>query len=73
MRPSIELNERTLPRLAARATVPTYNRERLAPGVVHLSVGSFHRAHQALYFEEIAERRLDDRWGITGSGSTVGR
>jgi fructuronate reductase/mannitol 2-dehydrogenase len=57
-----------LPRLAARATVPTYDRRRLAPGVVHLSVGSFHRAHQAMYFEEIAERGLDQGWGITGVG-----
>jgi fructuronate reductase/mannitol 2-dehydrogenase len=65
---SLELNERNLPLLAARATIPTYARERLAPGVVHISVGSFHRAHQALYFEEIAARGLDERWGITGVG-----
>ena len=68
MTTSLELNERNLPLLAARATIPTYARERLAPGVVHISVGSFHRAHQALYFEEIAARGLDERWGITGVG-----
>ena len=68
MKASLDLNERTLPRLAAFASVPTYDRARLAPGVVHLSVGSFHRAHQAMYFEEIAQRGLDERWGITGVG-----
>ena len=68
MKASLELNERMLPRLAACATVPTYDRRALEPGVVHLSVGSFHRAHQAMYFEEIAERGLDQRWGITGVG-----
>ena len=68
MKVPLELNERTLPLLPAGVTVPTYDRARLAPGVVHLSVGSFHRAHQAMYFEEIAERGLDQRWGITGVG-----
>ena len=68
MKAPLDLTERTLPRLAASAIVPTYDRRRLSPGVVHLSVGSFHRAHQAVYFEEIAARGLDDRWGITGVG-----
>ncbi|CAA9236537.1 MAG: D-mannonate oxidoreductase [uncultured Acidimicrobiales bacterium] len=68
MNATLDLNDRTLPRLAACATVPTYDRGRLAPGVVHLSVGSFHRAHQAVYFEEIAQQGLDEGWGITGVG-----
>ncbi len=49
-------------------SVPTYDRRQLKPGVVHLSVGSFHRAHQAVYFDEIAEQRLSHDWGVTGVG-----
>lgn len=65
---SLPLNDRTLARHAARVSVPTYDRGGLAPGVVHLSVGSFHRAHQAVYFDELAERRLGAGWGVTGVG-----
>jgi mannitol-1-phosphate/altronate dehydrogenase len=41
---------------------PRYDRNRLLPAVVHLGAGSFHRAHQAVYFDDLAAR------GITGGG-----
>ena len=53
---------------AARVSVPTYDRAGLAPGVVHVSVGSFHRSHQAVYFDELARRGLGDGWAVTGVG-----
>jgi len=53
---------------AERAAVPTYDRAALAPAVVHLGVGGFHRAHQALYLDELAERRISADWGIVGVG-----
>ncbi len=31
----------------ARATLPVYDRNNLAPKIVHLGFGAFHRAHQA--------------------------
>jgi mannitol 2-dehydrogenase len=62
------LSERTLAHHAARVAVPSYDRAALAPGVVHISVGSFHRSHQAVYFDELAQRALSDRWGIVGVG-----
>jgi fructuronate reductase/mannitol 2-dehydrogenase len=46
---------------------PPYSREALTPGVVHIGVGSFHRAHQALYFDELAQRGATD-WGVIGVG-----
>ena len=52
----------------ARLSVPTYDRDRLVPGVVHFSVGGFHRAHQMLYFEDLAERRFSSEWGVVGVG-----
>ncbi|MDE1948895.1 MAG: mannitol dehydrogenase family protein, partial [Burkholderiales bacterium] len=42
-----------------------YDRSRLATGIVHLGLGAFHRAHQALY-TEAAIARGDLRWGVAG-------
>ncbi len=47
------------------ARLPAYDRSRLAGGIVHLGLGAFHRAHQALYTEAAIEGG-DHRWGIVG-------
>ena len=62
------LTEETLGQHGAELTVPTYDRSALVPAVVHFSVGGFHRAHQLLYFEEVAERRISMDWGVVGIG-----
>lgn len=64
----LALNEKTLAHHSKRMAVPTYDRSALVRGVVHMSVGSFHRSHQAMYFDELAERGLGDGWGLTGVG-----
>src|SRR4051794_1033680 len=45
-----------------------YDRAALTHGVVHISVGAFHRSHQAVYFDELARRGLGDGWAVTGVG-----
>src|SRR3954470_23497817 len=45
---------------------PRYDRAALAPRILHLGVGGFHRAHLALYLHELAEAGGD--WGIRGLG-----
>jgi mannitol 2-dehydrogenase len=67
-RPSpVALCDRTLPDIAARGVpVPTYDRRRLEPRILHVGVGGFHRAHLALYTHELAETGSD--WGIRGLG-----
>ena len=67
-RPSpISLCEATLPDIADRGIpVPTYDRRRLEPRILHVGVGGFHRAHLALYTDELAETGSD--WGIRGVG-----
>jgi fructuronate reductase/mannitol 2-dehydrogenase len=35
--------------------------------VVHVSVGAFHRAHQAVYFDDLARTGVTD-WGVVGVG-----
>jgi mannitol-1-phosphate/altronate dehydrogenase len=62
------LNEGTLAHHSSQVSVPTYDRAALAPGVVHMSVGSFHRSHQAVYFEALARRGLGDGWALIGVG-----
>src|SRR4029453_19170556 len=34
--------------------VPQYDRSRLVPRIVHVGVGGFHRAHMALYTDDVA-------------------
>ena len=68
MTPLRPLNEETLAHHSARVTVPTYKRAALIPSVVHISVGSFHRSHQAVYFDDLAQRGLSTDWGLVGVG-----
>ncbi|MFP3479627.1 mannitol dehydrogenase family protein [Burkholderia sp. SIMBA_024] len=44
---------------------PCYDRRALRTGIVHLGLGAFHRAHQALHTETVLEQG-DLRWGIVG-------
>lgn len=37
--------------LSAKATLPVYDRNNLAPRIIHLGFGAFHRAHQGVYAE----------------------
>ena len=62
------LTSDTVDRLPAPVAVPTYDRAQLTPAVVHIGVGGFHRAHQAVYFDDLADRGISTGWGITGVG-----
>mgnify|MGYP000023532569 CR=1 FL=1 len=42
-----------------------YDRRRVTPGIVHLGVGAFHRAHMAVYLDDLL--RTDPSWGIIGA------
>ena len=59
------LSNASLPGIGPRVARPTYDRGRLAAGIVHIGLGAFHRAHQALYTEAVVESG-DARWGIVG-------
>lgn len=48
--------------LTAHATLPSYDRNRLVPRIVHLGFGAFHRAHQAVYTDILATEH-DSDWG----------
>jgi fructuronate reductase len=63
------VNERlsalTLNSAAASVRRPSYDFKRLRPGIVHLGVGAFHRAHQAVFTED-AILAAGGGWGIIG-------
>ena len=62
------LRQETLGLHGEQLIVPTYDRAALVPSVVHFSVGGFHRAHQLLYFDELAQQRISSDWGVIGVG-----
>jgi fructuronate reductase len=45
---------------------PRYDRAAVTCGIVHLGIGAFHRAHQAVYTEDVLASG-DHRWGILGA------
>jgi len=64
----LPLNARTLACWRGRLPVPDYDRGLVAPGVVHVGVGGFHRAHQAMYHDRLMNQGTALDWGICGVG-----
>jgi fructuronate reductase len=60
------LSAATLAGLPQDVARPRYDRAALAAGIVHLGIGAFQRAHQAMY-TEAALAAGDTRWGIVGA------
>jgi len=50
------------------AVQPRYDRARLTPGIVHIGLGNFHRAHMATYLDDLFELGEDHDWAILGAG-----
>jgi hypothetical protein len=62
------LNQVSLAELPAEIPVPRYDRSTVRTGIVHLGVGGFHRAHQAVYLDDLMNRARALDWGICGVG-----
>ncbi|WP_425092311.1 mannitol dehydrogenase family protein [Tropicimonas sp. S265A] len=62
----ISLSDATLDQLAIDH--PRYNRSALKPGIVHIGVGNFHRAHQAWYLHRLMQAGQALDWAIIGAG-----
>jgi fructuronate reductase len=60
------LSARLLNRLPATVLKPSYDRVQITPGIVHLGVGAFHRAHQAAYIDDCLGDG-ETGWGIVGA------
>ncbi len=44
---------------------PRFDPAALKTGIVHLGCGAFHRAHQAVYTQDVLDREVGP-WGIVG-------
>jgi fructuronate reductase len=58
------LSRTTLADLPASVEKPGYDPAGIAVGIVHLGLGAFHRAHQAVFTDAILQQ--DAAWGICG-------
>jgi hypothetical protein len=68
----VPLNNSNLGALANAAKVPTYDRQTLTPGIVHVGVGGFNRSHLAVYLDDLLQRADTRRWGEWGLGLLLG-
>jgi mannitol 2-dehydrogenase len=59
---------RQLDGLIMRASLPAYDRSKLTPGIVHIGLGNFHRAHMAVYLDDLFALGGDHDWAILGAG-----
>ncbi len=65
---AVNLSLDSLPAISDRVVKPTYRRSDLRPGIVHVGVGNFHRAHQAIYLHRLFQNGQDLDWAILGAG-----
>ena len=68
----LPLRPESLATLASVLPVPGYDRSRVVPGIVHIGVGGFHRAHQAMYLDGLMGEGKALDWGICGVGVLPG-
>jgi mannitol 2-dehydrogenase len=61
------LHEAALGGLAATVGTPGYDRAAVSAGIVHFGVGAFHRAHEAMFIDDVLARGFTD-WAICGVG-----
>ena len=53
-------------------SLPAYDRRKLTPGIVHIGLGNFHRAHMAVYLDDLFAKGLGHDWAILGAGVREG-
>lgn len=64
----MKLSNATLNELPDAVLRPQYDRARLTPGIVHIGIGNFHRAHQAWYLHRLMQQGAALDWAIIGAG-----
>lgn len=52
----------------SQVSLPKYDRSKVTPGIVHIGLGNFHRAHMAVYLDDLMNQGLAMDWGILGAG-----
>jgi mannitol 2-dehydrogenase len=62
------LSAATLSSLPDNVGVPKYRRDQLKAGILHIGVGNFHRAHQAVYLDDLFNAGEGHNWAMIGAG-----
>jgi mannitol 2-dehydrogenase len=65
---SVKLSAETLGQLPANVGRPNYRAGDLKAGILHFGVGNFHRAHQAVYLDDLFNAGRDHDWALIGAG-----
>lgn len=64
---ALALSKQTLADIQPQVPGPQYDRGALKCGILHMSVGGFHRSHQAVYVDDLLNKAPSD-WMICGVG-----
>ncbi|MBB5369139.1 MULTISPECIES: mannitol dehydrogenase family protein [unclassified Janthinobacterium] len=65
---ALHLNQANLAQLPTAVSGPAYGRDTLVPSIVHIGVGGFYRAHQAVYLDDLLALPGHAQWGYCGVG-----
>jgi mannitol 2-dehydrogenase len=66
--PPVALGRGVLGVLPHGLSAPGYDPGSVRPGIVHIGVGNFHRAHQAVYLDDLFAQGGGRTFGIIGAG-----
>ncbi|MDV7141847.1 mannitol dehydrogenase family protein [Tropicimonas sp. TH_r6] len=64
----MKLSADTLGDLHPEIARPAYDRSKVTAGILHVGLGNFHRAHQAVYLDDLLAKGGAPDWGILGAG-----
>jgi len=64
----MRLSMETMGNLDARIHVPRHDHSTVTAGILHIGIGNFHRAHQAVYLDDLMATGSGHDWGILGAG-----
>jgi mannitol 2-dehydrogenase len=63
-----KLSLASLGKLGSKVATPKYTQASLKPGILHFGVGNFHRAHMAVYLDDLFNLGVDHDWALVGAG-----
>ena len=63
----MHINSTSLSAISRTQKIPQYDRAALASGILHISLGAFHRAHEAVYLDDYLNLHPEN-WMIVGVG-----
>lgn len=69
---TLQLSDAILIGLPGEIKRPNYDRSKVTPGIVHIGLGNFHRAHQSWYLHRLMQQGEALDWGIIGAGVRPG-